>query len=63
MSMGFCLVCEHCDPKRTNDLGQVRCKRWSAYVSTHHKCDEYTDKEKSAGLFEILLKARSDNNA
>ena len=60
MSMGFCLVCEHCDPKRTNDLGQVRCKRYSTYVSTHHRCDEYANKETKA-FFDKLLK-RSDNN-
>ena len=45
MSMGTCLVCEHCDTNRTNDLKQVRCKRFSTYVDLHDRCDEFTNKE------------------
>lgn len=42
VSVGFCKLCAHCDPRRTNDLGQVRCKRFSTYVSTDYRCDKYT---------------------
>lgn len=44
MSMGYCLVCEHCDEKRKNDLEQVRCKRYSMYVDPYGRCDTFTNK-------------------
>lgn len=45
MGMNMCLVCEHCDPKRTNALEQVRCKRFSTYVDPLNWCDNFTNQE------------------
>lgn len=45
MGINMCLVCEHCDPKRTNALEQVRCKRFSTYVDPLNRCDNFTNQE------------------
>lgn len=42
MMLQNCLNCEHCDSTRTNDLGEVRCKRFSTYVNILHRCDYYS---------------------
>lgn len=41
MGMGMCLNCEHCDPTRTNDLDQVRCKLFHTYVNPSDRCKRY----------------------
>lgn len=47
MGMNMCLFCEHCDSERTNDLEQVRCKKFSTYVDPLNGCDYFTNKETS----------------
>lgn len=54
MSMGTCLNCEHCDTNRTNDIGEVRCKRFSTFVSVLHRCDFYLCK----GINELAEKLK-----
>lgn len=46
MGMDMCLVCEHCDPNRTNSLEQVRCKRFSTFVDTTYCCDKFTNESR-----------------
>lgn len=41
MGMGMCLNCEHCEPTRTNDLDQVRCKLFHTYVDPSDRCKRY----------------------
>ena len=41
-----CIVCEHCDSERTNDLEQVRCKRFSTFVDALNWCDILQTKTK-----------------
>ena len=36
-----CRFCKHCNEKRTNDIGQVRCKRFSTYVNLFDRCDYF----------------------
>ena len=38
-----CRFCKHCDVNRTNDIGQVRCKRFSTYVNLFDRCDYFID--------------------
>lgn len=40
-----CLSCKHCDATRTNDLGEVRCKRFSTFVNIFHNCDCHSSKK------------------
>lgn len=62
MGMNMCLVCKHCDPERTNDLEQVRCKRFSTFVDALNWCDYFTNKETRALLDMINGKLRSEQN-
>ena len=62
MGMNMCLVCEHCDPNRTNDLGQVRCKKFSTYVDPLNWCDKFTNSETRASLDMINGVNRNDKN-
>ncbi len=46
MNAKECRFCKHCDPNRTNDIEQVRCKRFSTFVNLFDKCDYFaTDSE------------------
>lgn len=36
-----CRFCKHCDVNRTNDIHQVRCKRFSTYVNMLDWCDYF----------------------
>ena len=36
-----CRLCRYVDTSRTNDIGQVRCKRFSTYVNMFERCDYY----------------------
>ncbi len=45
MKYDCCLSCNHCDPARKNGLGEVRCKRFSTYVSATYKCDYHSSKD------------------
>lgn len=36
-----CRFCKHCDVNRTNDIHQVRCKRFSTYVNMFDWCDYF----------------------
>ena len=40
-----CLSCKHCDASRKNDLGEVRCKRFSTFVDIFHNCDCHSSKK------------------
>ena len=55
-----CLTCIHCDTSRKNDLGEVRCKRFSTFVNVLHKCDFH-----SSGTIQELAEKlkRSERNA
>ena len=41
----MCNFCIHCDTTRTNDFGQVRCKRFSTYVDIMSCCDYFLSEE------------------
>lgn len=51
-----CLSCKHCDTSRKNDLGEVRCKRFSTFVNIFHNCDCHSSK-KMQDLAEELRKS------
>lgn len=60
MGMNMCLVCEHFDPKRTNYLKEVRCKKFSTYVDPLNWCDKFTKKEKMTLTDTINRQLRSE---
>lgn len=60
MGMNMCLVCEHCDPERTNDLEQVRCKRFSTFVDALNWCDYFANKDKKTLTNTINRQLRSE---
>lgn len=60
MGMNMCLVCEHCDPNRTNDLKQVRCKRFSTFVDSLNCCEKFISKEKMTLTDMINRQLRSE---
>lgn len=41
MNAKECRFCKHCDVNRTNDIHQVRCKRFSTYVNLFDRCDYF----------------------
>ena len=41
MNTKECRFCKHCDVNRTNDIEQVRCKRFSTYVNLFDCCDYF----------------------
>lgn len=41
MNAEECRFCMYCDVSRTNDVGQVRCKRFSTYVNLFDRCDYF----------------------
>lgn len=41
MNAKECRFCKHCDVNRTNDIEQVRCKRFSTYVNLFDCCDYF----------------------
>lgn len=41
MNAKECRFCKHCDVNRTNDIGQVRCKRFSTYINLFDRCDYF----------------------
>lgn len=41
MNAKECRFCKHCDVNRTNDIGQVRCVRFSTYVNLFDFCDYF----------------------
>lgn len=49
-----CKFCMHSDSTRTNDIGEIRCKKFHTYVSQFSCCD-YFDTEANAKLKEMLL--------
>lgn len=48
-----CRFCIHSDGTRTNDIGEIRCKKFHTYVSRFSYCD-YFDTESNAQLKEML---------
>lgn len=53
MGMGMCLNCGHCDPSRTNDLDQVRCKLFHTFVNTSNRCEKYIVRNLSLNLDDL----------
>lgn len=53
MNAKECRFCKHCDVNRTNDIGQVRCTRFSTFVNLFDGCDYFITKE-SEKLFEAI---------
>ena len=49
MNAKECRFCKYCDVNRTNDIHQVRCKRFSTYVNMFDHCDYFT----TDGMMEI----------
>lgn len=39
-----CRFCEHSNPKRTNDAGEIRCVKNHRFVTAASMCSEYTDR-------------------
>lgn len=58
MMFDYCFNCGHCDTNRTNDIGEVRCKRFSTFVSALHKCDFYLSEKMS----ELAEKSKGGDN-
>ena len=53
--IGSCMQCGHCDTSRKNDRGQVRCKRFSTFVSLNDCCDQFYNKGHDPALeYEIF---------
>lgn len=50
-----CINCDHCDEKRTNDKGQIRCKKFHIYRERGDWCEYHQDKELEQ-LFALLDK-------
>lgn len=36
-----CLTCKHRNINKTNNFGQIKCKKFSFYVSTTYCCNEF----------------------
>lgn len=53
MNAKECRFCKHCDVNRTNDIGQVRCKRFSIYVNLFDHCDYYFTTDGMERIFKI----------
>ena len=60
MGMNMCLICEYCDPEKTNDLKQVRCKKFFTYVDLLNYCDYFVPKEKITLTNMITKQLRSE---
>lgn len=59
MNTKECRFCKHCDVNRTNDILQVRCKRFSTYVNLFDCCDYFiTD---GTERIEKILKELNEN--
>lgn len=54
MGMGMCLNCKHCDPTRTNNIDQVRCKLFHTYVNPSDRCDHYSFKKEPVRCIECI---------
>ena len=39
-----CLSCKHCDTSRKNDLGEVRCTKFSIFVKPSDNCQYHSNK-------------------
>ena len=52
-----CRFCKHCDVNRTNDIGQVRCTRFSTYINLFDNCDYFVSKQSK----EFLAKELKEN--
>lgn len=49
-----CKSCMYSDSTRTNNIGEIRCKKFHTYISPISYCD-YFDTEANAKLKEMLL--------
>lgn len=59
MNAKECRFCKYCDVNRTNDISQVRCKRFSTYVNLFDRCDYFvTD---GTERIEKILKELNEN--
>ena len=59
MNCRICLTCGYSDTLRTNDLGEIRCKKFSTFVKPSESCSCYCDQL----LCELKVKLkRGDNN-
>lgn len=54
-----CRFCKNCDVNRTNDIGRVRCTRFSTYVGKFNCCD-YFITEKSEKLFDAIKELKEN---
>ena len=54
-----CNFCIYSDVTRTNDIGEIRCKKFHAYVSPVSYCD-YFDTEANAKLKEMFSGVMND---
>ncbi len=39
-----CANCKHSNLKRKNDIGEIRCTRYSMFISPNNKCDSFYNK-------------------
>ena len=60
MGMNICLICKCCDPEKKNDLKQVKCKRFSTFVSLLNCCDYFVPKDKITLTNMITKQLRSE---
>lgn len=61
MNAKECRFCRHCDINRTNDIGQVRCTRFSTFVNLFNCCDYFTTNKmnKFAEVFDKSMLRRT----
>lgn len=57
-----CVNCDHSDVKRTNELGQIRCKKFSTYVNPSADCDYYFNAKEDEELASWLMLKESEQN-
>ena len=59
MNAKECRFCKNCDVNRTNDIGQVRCTKFSRYVGKFNCCD-YFITEESEKLFDAMKELKEN---
>lgn len=57
MNQKMCLICENADCNRTNELKQIRCKKFHTFVDAYSGCDYFTSKNQMGSFYDYLCEA------
>ena len=57
--IGACIDCDHSSTDRVNDLGQIRCTRFSTFVSCTQYCDYYSNTKRQSEFMKKLLEGET----